>query len=274
MNNDLNYLIEVLSLKDLPMDMKGDLTLLKEYKSYIETFSNMEENISDMEKYMNTYLNENKEKFEALYKSIESKKSSYENILKEGYFEFSYILKDLKDCMEIQEKAMGNYVNTNDFAEILRIRDLKIAENFSMLYEKLPKGKYFGIYGDMHTYQKEVLSKEGVKTNNFAAQLNKEGSPLKGKILTITAFYDNCFSSNSGREETLSNYNSNKVMDEVIKSNHTLIKLNNSNSPYSKELNWNFVRDGYGKAEGGVTTDYFQYIIIIKNSGSYTWINK
>ncbi|WP_017415047.1 erythromycin esterase family protein [Clostridium tunisiense] len=271
-DNNVNYLIDVLSLKDLPVDMKGDLTLLKEYKSYIETFSNLEENQSNKEKYVDTYLKENIEKFTTLYKSIEEKKSSYENILKEDYFEFNYVLKNLRDYIEVQENAI-NYVKTNDFAEILRIRDLKIAENFNILYEKLPKGKYFGKWGDMHTYQKEVLSAKGIKTNNFAAQLNKEGSPLKGKILTITTFYDKCFTSMSGHAELFSNYKSNKVMDEVIKSNHTLIKLNNNNSPYSKELKWDFVKDEYGKAEDGVTTDYFQYIIIIKDSESDVSIN-
>lgn len=273
MDNNLNYLIEVLSLKDLPMDMKGDLTLLKEYKPYIETFSNLEESKSGMEKYVDTYLNENKEKFTKLYKSMESKKSSYESILKEDYFEFNYVLKNLKDLIEVQENTI-NYGKTKDFAEILRIRDLKIAENFNLLYEKLPKGKYFGIWGSAHAYQKEILSEEGVKTNNFAAQLNKEGSLLKGKILTIATFYDNCFTSLSGNSQPLSSYKSNKVMDEVIKSNHTLIKLNNDNSPYSKELKWDFVKEPYGKPEGGVTTDYLQYLIIIKNSESDVIINE
>jgi hypothetical protein len=216
---------------------------------------------------------ETKEKFMNLYTNVIDNIASYENIFKENSFDIEYVLDDVKNILDIQEQAAKQYSEIDDFALILRVRDVKIGENFNKLYKKLPKGKYFGKYGAIHTYQKEVLSENNIKTSNFATEITKVGSPLKDKVITIACFYDNCSSSNSGVPEPLTSYKGNKAIDSYVTSNNTLIKLNGKNSPYAKELKWDFVQEPYGRAEGGVTTDYFQYILVIKNSEGDTWLN-
>ncbi|MGH4121604.1 MAG: hypothetical protein ACREV6_01500 [Clostridium sp.] len=268
--NDISYLIDTLSSKDLPKELQTQLSLIKEYKEYIDKlFAVNEEDAETV--YMNSYT-ENRKKFMNIYNKVNDNIPSYENIFKESSFDIEYVLNDLKNVLDIQEQSAKQYFETGDFASILRVRDVMIGENFSKLYKKLPKGKYFGKYGAGHTYQKEILSESNIKTRNFAAEITKEGSPLKDKVITIACFYDNCFSSNSGVPEPITSYKGNKAMESYVTGNNTLIKLNGKNSPYDRELKWDFVKEPYGRAEGGVTTDYFQYMIVIKNSESDTWL--
>lgn len=268
--NDILYLIETMSSKELPKELQGHLALIKEFKEHLDKLFAAD----DAETvYMNSYK-ETREKFMNLYTKVKDNISSYENILMENFFDFEYVLDSIKNILDRQEQAVEYYSGKGDYASILRVRDVMIAKNFNKLYTKLPKGKYFGKYGAAHTYQKEFLSENNIKTRNFAAEITKEGSPLKDKVITIACFYDNCSSSNSGMSQPLTSYKSNSTMDSYITGNNTLLRLNGKNSPYGKELKWDFVQGSYGRAEEGVTTDYFQYILVIKNSESDTWLNR
>lgn len=272
MQNDISYLVDTLSAKELTKEIQSHLSLIKEYKEYIDKLFALDD--ADLETvYMNSYT-ETRQKFMNLYTKVKDNISSYENIFKDSSFDILYILDDVKNLLDIQEQSAKQYFDTGDFASILQARDVKIGENFNRLYKKLPKGKYFGKYGTAHTYQKEILSENDIKTKNFAAEITKEGSPLKDKVITIACFYDNCSSSNSGVPEPLTSYKGNKAMDSYATGNNTLIKLNGINSPYGKELKWDFVQVPYGRGEGGVTTDYFQYILVIKNSEGDTWLSR
>lgn len=272
MQNDISYLIDTLSSKDLPKELQAHLSLIKEYKEYIDKLFSVNEEDAETAS-MNSYT-ENRKKFMNIYNKVNDNISSYEDIFTESSFDIEYVLHDLKNVLDIQEQSGKQYLETGDFAYILRVRDVMIGENFNKLYKKLPKGKYFGKYGDAHTYQKEILSATNIKTRNFATEITKEGSPLEDKVITIACFYANCFSSNSGVSQPFTNYKGNNPMESYVTSNNTLIKLNGKNSPYARELKWDFVKEPYGRAEGGVTTDYFQYMIVIKNSESDTWLLK
>lgn len=60
-------------------------------------------------------------------------------------------------------------------------------ENFQVIQNELPEGKYYGQWGLGHTFQtkeKDIMW--------FAAYLNGEDSRFKGKILTIIYNYDDC----------------------------------------------------------------------------------
>jgi hypothetical protein len=269
--NNISYLIDTLSSKELPKELQAHLSMLKEYKVYIDKLFAVND-VDAETAYMNSYT-ETSEKFMNLYTKVKDNISTYENIFKDSSFDIVYVLDDVKNLLDIQGQAAKQYIETGDFASILRVRDLKIGENFNKLYKKLPKGKYFGKYGNLHTYQKEVLSENNIKTSNFAAEITKKPSPLKGKIITIACFYDNCYSSNSGVPVPLTSYKANKAIDSYVTGNNTLIKLNGINSPYGKELKWDFIHEPYGSAEGGVTTNYFQYVLLIKNSEGDTWLS-
>lgn len=257
----LPYLTETLSNKELPKELEEDFTLLKDYKNHMDKIFAMDD-VQGENEYFNSYK-ENKSRFFKVYDSIKNKKDSYEKVLKESMFEFEYVLDNIKNLIDIQDKYQ-EYVQTNNFAVIQRVRDLKMYENFKKLYENYPKGKYFGQFGLTHVYQKEILG-----INNLATKMDEENSPLHNKVLSIACFYDDCYSSRRG-QEPFSSYKINNIFDKYLKTNATLIKIDGKNSPFSKELKWDFIYEPYGKAEEGVTTDYFQYMIIIKNSEAAT----
>jgi hypothetical protein len=59
----------------------------------------------------------------------------------------------------------------------------------------------------------------------------------------------------------------NNIFKNILLEDCTIIKLNSINSPFSKQLIWPLYGEGiFMKPEEGVTIDYFQYVIIIKNS--------
>lgn len=58
-----------------------------------------------------------------------------------------------------------------------------------------------------------------------------------------------------------------KKLGNEAKDESTLFKLNGRDSPFDKKLLWPIV---HKIPEGGVTTDYFQYIILIRNSKALT----
>lgn len=54
------------------------------------------------------------------------------------------------------------------------------------------------------------------------------------------------------------------IIDKYLDKDFTLFKLNGKRSPFAQELY--FVES----PDGGVTTDYFQYVLIIKDSKGAT----
>ncbi len=149
-------------------------------------------------------------------------------------------------------------------------RDEMMYENFLKIYDQYPAGKFYGQWGLNHAFQQ----KQG-GVNWFAARLdNEKDSPLKGKILSIVYLYQDCEHILNGnyRNDFLTTYVSkNRAMDQLGKGDITLFKLNGANSPYTQGLIWPLVVE---KPEAGSTTDYFQYVILLKNSGPSTPLNQ
>lgn len=57
-----------------------------------------------------------------------------------------------------------------------------------------------------------------------------------------------------------------EIFDELSQSDFGLFRLIGENSPYEKKLIMPLSEMFIGPADKGVTTDYFQYIVLIKNS--------
>jgi len=244
------YLIDMLKDKKYE-EVEEDLSILKE----LDELMNLDENTSveELKKQFDKYKN----KLPVLTDKIYKNKNLYEDILKEEAFDFFMLIDNLKNTIEVWE---GDSFD-DDLAHMKR--EEKLYENFEKIYNHYPKGKYFGQFGLSHIYKEETTNRVWL-----AEDINEKIPELKDKILSIALFYKNSYSARA--EDILSTYNDNEVLDKYLKSNHTLIKLNGKSSPFSKVLYTDFIseivfaQNGYHKS--GVTTDYFDYVMIIQDS--------
>lgn len=226
----------------------------KESPKEIEDFINELKLIEKEEKIIN------EDEIKAFSKNFKKDIAKNENIYKEYLGENFFGFKLVNDNILYRFEAY----NSKHFN---KIRDKRIYENFKKVYESFPKGKYYGQWGLNHVFQKEQDN-----TKWLGAAMNNEDSVLKDKVLSIVYVYNNCKFMNRDNKGNgtyfISDMNSSNenadILNDISENDVTIFKLNNKNSPFSKELIWPFI---YRSPKNGVTTDYFQYIIMIKNSG-------
>ncbi|PJI10420.1 MULTISPECIES: erythromycin esterase family protein [Clostridium] len=192
-----------------------------------------------------------------LQKDMKKSKNCYEKYLGNNYFDFNFIVNNMVNAFD----AYSNY-NSDKFE---KIREKSMYNNFKTLYARLPKGKYFGEFGREHVYQNSFKDKTyGKVDKRLAMYLNDTESPVKGKVLSIEYYYKNSkfMSPKYPYSAQKVNYAINdKDISKYLKSDINIFKLDGDKSPFSKSMY--FMKD---KGLNGVTTDYFKYIVIIKNS--------
>ena len=176
-----------------------------------------------------------------------------EYCLDNGYYsKFKHVNYNLLNMMEVY--------NSNNFNDT---RDKKMYENFLSISSNLPKGKYFGQIGLSHVFQRDFPY-----VNWFASFLNREGSTFRGKILSLAFAYKNCKYLNP--TETRNYISDINTLDlsitefkNFIKSMNTIFKLNQEDSHFNEKL---ICPLKHKYPEDGVTTDYFQYLLVIRDS--------
>lgn len=181
---------------------------------------------------------------------------SFINAFGDNIPRFELALQNLMDTVSIN-------LNDNYYAE----REKLMYANFLAAYNVDPQGKYFGHFTMEHIYQRGAKVGELANTDRLATLLVQEDSPVRDRVISIAAMYhDSEFRFFYGRYETYRVMNS-YVVDSLpllknAASDYTLYKLNGQESPFS----W----DTYtvSNPSGGVTTDYYQYLLLIKNSKS------
>ncbi len=195
---------------------------------------------------------------EQFYKKIKRELAQNENLYKdllgEYYHKFEHVNNNLMNRLEVYT---GNNFNG--------VRDIKAYENFLYITAGLPKGKYFGQLGLSHIFQKSFP-----QITWFGSSLNKEGSQFRNKVLSVAYAYKNC---RYLYPTTRRNYESSidtldpsiEEFNQFIDSDYTLFKLNGEGSPFNKELIWPLE---HKSPVGGVTTDYFQYLVVARDSGA------
>ncbi len=216
---------------------------------YVEEFTDKDDIINEEVEYFYKKINEELSQNEDLYKSL----------LGEYYYKFKHVNDNLLNMFKV-------YTGTN----FNGIRDVKMYENFLSLSACLPKGKYFGQLGLSHIFQRAFPN-----ISWLGSSLNKEGSRFKGKVLSIAYAYQNCrylypttrrnyASSIDTLEPTIEEFK------HFIDSDYALFKLNGADSPFDKELIWPLEHKA---PKGGVTTDYFQYLVVAKDSEAMEGFN-
>jgi hypothetical protein len=199
--------------------------------------------------------NELKEILELLNKNIENNKDVYKKYLKNNFFYFDMVVNNMNNCVNAYK---------SDFDVV---REKSIYSNFKKAYEHYPKGKYFGQFGMEHIYQRVCYSYLGEK-DRFAMYLNKDDSPVKNKVLSIVYAYKDCYWTNPKQSyEEMANtcdIEDISLIDKYASTEITLFKLNGKKSPFDEKIY--FVKNPIA----GVTTEYFQYLLLIKNSRGTT----
>ncbi len=165
-------------------------------------------------------------------------------------FEINYIFQNLIHSID----AFSQQENL----DIHRKRDQYMYDNFLVLWDRLPKGNFFGQWGLNHVYQSPQLNV------NWLAYLldTQENSPVNGKVVSMATYYKSCerIKWRSNETETLDNLTISDDSLGISLDNHGIyiFRLNAPNSPFMEELLW------YGphKPDTGVTTNYYEYMII------------
>ncbi|MFW5649644.1 MAG: hypothetical protein ACOCG5_11195 [Candidatus Alkaliphilus sp. MAG34] len=203
------------------------------------------------------------EELEDFYKRIRGElvqnENLYRDLLGEYYYKFEHVNNNLMNRLEVYT---GNNFNG--------VRDIKAYENFLYITAGLPEDKYFGQLGLSHIFQKSFP-----QIAWFGSSLNKEGSQFRGKILSVAYAYQNC---RYLYPTTRRNYESSidtlepsiEEFSQFIDSDYTLFKLNGEDSPFSRELIWPLE---HKSPVGGVTTDYFQYLVVARDSKAREGLN-
>lgn len=181
------------------------------------------------------------------------RETKYREALGENYEDFVLVVQNLRDT-----------VTANLGEDFYAFREEVMYKNFLRAYASHPRGKYFGQFSMDHIYQRKVDSALLKGADSLAMQLNRDDSPVQGKVLSIAAMYlDSVFRFAFGRY-----YNADLEQEHfthefpfrrLADGPYTLFKLEGEDSPFQRSP---FT---IKKPHGGVTTDYYQYLLVLKS---------
>jgi hypothetical protein len=190
--------------------------------------------------------------------------------------------QELPDSLKIT--VIGIDKNFDDYSNVPR--DLAMASNFknSIKDRKLENEKFYGLFGYFHVLQNKTdsgretfaanLKKSGIKTTSFVSytidsemylpKIPQFPTPEDEKLSWLNA---------DGPLQLVKGIND---LKELSKPNSiTLFKINSQNSPYFTSQHLINVKsrvfgENITPENGTVTTDYFQYVFLLRNSRALT----
>jgi hypothetical protein len=247
--NAMRYMISLIPSNAPPAEIKP---YLKELKSVYSTYTpaTRNEKAAGLTKF-----------FEKLKKSIENNRTTYTQYFGKKLFNFEFVNQNILNAIE----AYSVFLLKND-KNFNEIRDKKMYENFVKLYPRLPEGKFFGQFGTDHVFQKPTQHGAWV-----ASLMQGDDSPVKGRVLSIVCAYKNCMKMTKiGKKGYYSTdkwntyHSSENVFDSYLATDFTLFRLSGNDSPFAQKLIWPM--RFCDKPETGVTIDYYQYMVLVKNA--------
>jgi len=182
------------------------------------------------------------------------KKEFYQDYFEEDWDDFEHIIQLTNRTYEAKQLPR----NDNSFFEA---REDLIFENFLRFYQLLPPGRWYGQWGSRHIYQHPIEEMESI-----AQQLHtKDDSPLKGKILSLMYIYQGStfLNNNPYRVQPMPPPVFEKYFESLSLGAFTLFPLSGPMSPFSQSLIWPV---STATPTDGVTTDYFQYLVLVDGS--------
>lgn len=255
----LNYLQEELSKIKLDSKSKEHLKKIVEINKISTEVAN--NNSVNKEDYNNV-----KQSILKLYEEMNGYKDYYKkNLSKENNRDLFLVLNSIYNTQNAVNFDDENKNLDDILSNITNIRDNIMYNNFKTISKYFNEGKYFGQFGGQHCYTASGinLSDELKENRSFGTLINEDNNV---KMITIMTLYENC---NHYLNDVINytDYNNNNIIEKHINTDNSIIKLNGEKSPYSKALDQNLLTgDEIILDNDKVTTDYFQYIILVKNS--------
>ena len=177
---------------------------------------------------------------------------------------FEDIFGDNLPCFDLILQNLADTVAAQFSADFYASREQVMYENFLRAHSRDPQGKFFAHLTMEHIYQRQVKIGSLADANRLGMLLCQEDSPAQG-VVSIGALYrDSEFRFYYGRYWNYDVFNSfidnPPLFQTAAVSDYTLFKLTGDNSPFS----WG----PYSiiNPTGGAATDYYQYMLLIKNS--------
>lgn len=172
---------------------------------------------------------------------IKENENSFKEYLGDNFFDFSFSINN----MSVSSPGLSQ-------------REPYLKSNFTTLYERLPKGKYFGQFGEIHVRKSGDISKsDPVSLANF---LNNEYEETKNKVISISLALNNSYILNQNYivEGPINNLPALFFPKDGLTK---LVKLNYEDSPFSKYKL--LVKEA-------PTTEYYEYLLLISDSPACT----
>ncbi len=178
-----------------------------------------------------------------------------------------YLGESFEDFQEVVELAMATYEARNDDVFSSK-REAIIFENFLRQEPLFANGNSYGQWGANHIYRQYIDN-----VSWLAAKINQDpASPLQGAFYSILYLYHDCKAllKNPYREANYSNLLFVKDFKKMAQQDYTLFRLDEGNSPFAADLIW--PSNSVSLTEG-VTTDYVQSILLVRDSPAATTLN-
>ncbi|WP_346917541.1 hypothetical protein [Clostridium sp.] len=199
--------------------------------------------------------------------TINENNKSYKEVLGDNLFSISFILNNIKNSQDFNFITAQSVTSDKEWYET---RDKYTYENFKKLDEYFNMDKCYMHYGIQHVYQKEI---NGIK---FLAAYLSEDEKLKDKIYSINTIYGDGtifeFKSYSPTQYFSISYELREILNgSKYEDKDIFIDLNNRKSTFTKEITptgFSYYDSAMVEKEvfynnKGVTTDYFQGVILI-----------
>jgi hypothetical protein len=185
--------------------------------------------------------------------SIAVNEGDYRRYLREDFFEFRLIVESMWAAREayLARQSGGGRV------AFQQSRDVAMYANFVRLYDRLPEGRYWGHFGGAHIFHK---SSNG--TQWFGVGLERDDSPVTGRVLSIYFAYERC-TAMTRKNSTYSTSSAANVrpglFDFYRGSEPVLFKLIGEDSPAR-------FCQAVLHGEPGGSAEYFDYLLLVRDA--------
>jgi hypothetical protein len=190
---------------------------------------------------------------EKLDTSIDLYQQDYRDYFKTNFEDFQFVIKNI-----LAKKACNQIDSMIDWGVL---REAYMKENFKFVYNRLPKGKYFGMFGSEHIYLNDNTGELAIN-NCLATYLNHTFTPTMNRVASIFLLYDDSqyWDWTNKISADIAEYYDMDFFFQIFQSNLALMNLGGKDSPFCEKSY--FVINN----QGLTSVDYFQYTIYVKNS--------
>lgn len=190
-----------------------------------------------------------------MQEDVAANEEHYRSVMGDDFSELQLVLSNLEDTVAAHTAA--NFYDAKE-----RI----LYENFLRAWSSLPPGKYFGLWSMEHIYQRDAGTENLGGFDRLAMYLkHEEDSPVRDRVLSMAAVYLDSqyrfyYGSYHNRDISTELFTDLYPFRTLASNDYTLFRLNGQDSPFA--MRPYTVKN----PTGGVAIDYYQYLLVIRNS--------